>query len=118
MVGALKEEVLDRLYDRYVASTGTDSTDQAHTPAGEARRRSFEEQEPQLGAIHGHHTLRNPRPANPEVHSMDMMSDMAAAKTAMDTASQYDVVFEPHPMRKWEIPIMSRRQGWRNAGNE
>ncbi|KAK3232694.1 hypothetical protein CYMTET_56964 [Cymbomonas tetramitiformis] len=162
---------------RYVASTGTDSTDQAHTPAGEARRRSFEEQEPQLGAIHGfatyweelgafefnleytamdldralqealmstmakspvlgvgiypawtrtpakaycrrHHTLRNPRPANPEVHSMDMMSDMAAAKTAMDTASQYDVVFEPHPMRKWEIPIMSRRQGWRNAGNE
>ncbi|KAK3233308.1 hypothetical protein CYMTET_56390 [Cymbomonas tetramitiformis] len=273
MVGALKEEVLDRLSDRYVAST-----DQAHTPVGEARRRSFEEQEPQLGAIHGfateivlllkrhsceeeeeeevkktalqnhwtlppeimqalqeafgiqaevfasplnvhshmatycskfdrdtifgskgsawdtqwgelgafefnpeytavdldralqprgahvhygavpgtrsgnlpgldkntgqsllqekfcpdpegvaeimgkalkcsayctvckYHTLRNPRPANPNVHSMDMMSDMAAAKTAMDTASQYDVVFDPHPMRTWEIPSMSCRQ--------
>ncbi|KAK3274938.1 hypothetical protein CYMTET_16909 [Cymbomonas tetramitiformis] len=53
MVGALKEEVLDRLYDRYVASTGTNNTDQAHTPARGERRRSFEEQEPQLGTIHG-----------------------------------------------------------------
>eukprot|EP00854_Cymbomonas_tetramitiformis_P029444 gene29444-36673_t len=49
---------------------------------------------------------------------MDAVADMAAAKTAMDTASQYDMVFDPHPMRKWEIPSMSRRQGWGNAGNE
>eukprot|EP00854_Cymbomonas_tetramitiformis_P008567 gene8567-biopygen8692 len=53
MVGALKEEVLDRLYDRYVAATGTDSTDQIHTQAGEERRRSLEEREPQLGTVHG-----------------------------------------------------------------
>eukprot|EP00854_Cymbomonas_tetramitiformis_P025446 gene25446-31078_t len=28
------------------------------------------------------------------------------------------MVFDPHPMWKWEIPSMSRRQGWGNAGNE
>eukprot|EP00854_Cymbomonas_tetramitiformis_P021974 gene21974-26467_t len=49
---------------------------------------------------------------------MDAVSDMAAAKTAMDTASQHDMIFGPHPMRKWEIPNMSRRQGWGSAGNE
>eukprot|EP00854_Cymbomonas_tetramitiformis_P019318 gene19318-23094_t len=48
---------------------------------------------------------------------MDAVSDMAAAKNAMDNASQYDMIFDPHPMRKWEVR-MSRRQGWGNAGSE
>ncbi|KAK3262048.1 hypothetical protein CYMTET_29078 [Cymbomonas tetramitiformis] len=280
LVGALKEEVLDRLYDRYVAATGTSSTDQTHTRAGEARRRSFEEREPQLGTIHGfateavlllkrysceeeeevkktalqnhwtlppeiiqalqeafgiqaevfasplnvhshtatycskfdrdkifgskgsawdthwgelgafefnpeytaadldkalqearlsgvtkkdysnwgvrilvvanaegwqkfcpdpegaaelvgralqrstyctvrkYHTIRNLRPANPRVHTSEAVSDMAAVKNAMENASQHDMIFDPHPMRKWEIPSMSRRQGWGNGGSE
>eukprot|EP00854_Cymbomonas_tetramitiformis_P001453 gene1453-2075_t len=43
---------------------------------------------------------------------------MAAAKNAMDTASQYDMIFDPHPMRKWEVPSISRGQVWGNAGSE
>ncbi|KAK3272922.1 hypothetical protein CYMTET_18808 [Cymbomonas tetramitiformis] len=53
MVGALKEEVIDRLCDRYAESAGTDHTDRGHTPESGARRRSFGEREPQLGKIYG-----------------------------------------------------------------
>ncbi|KAK3249456.1 hypothetical protein CYMTET_41113 [Cymbomonas tetramitiformis] len=68
--------------------------------------------------VRKYHTIRNLRPANPRVHTSDAVSDMAAVKNAMENASQYDMIFDPHPMRKWEIPSMSRRQGWGNEGGE
>ncbi|KAK3265738.1 hypothetical protein CYMTET_25594 [Cymbomonas tetramitiformis] len=68
--------------------------------------------------VRKYHTIRNLRPANPRVHTSEAVSDMAAVKNAMENASQHDMIFDPHPMRKWEIPSMSRRQGWGNGGSE
>ncbi|KAK3281254.1 hypothetical protein CYMTET_10944 [Cymbomonas tetramitiformis] len=261
MVGALKGEVIDRLYDRYAESAGTDHTDQGHTPEGGARRRAFEGREPQLGRIYGFATeivlllksysceeeeeikksaLQNhwtlppeimqalqeafgiQAEFNPEYTAKDLdkapqealMSIMARSpvlgariyppgqehrppptaadtetlstrvwgcpeeelhlpppdhwggtdvsgvtnkdyinwgvrilvvantegwqkfcpdpgraaeilgealkrtKSAVDNVSQYDVVFDPHPMRKWEIPSMSRKLGWGHTESE